>query len=311
MTRSLLVGAGAGLAAALLMASLLTGTAFALPLFLLSSLPIAIAGLGFGPVAAGVGAVAAGAAVGIAASPTIGAAAFLLVTAPAAWLSVLLNLSWTVAGDERRFWFPLGRALLYGAAFISVALILIGLLVGFDPEALAAQSAALFAEWFTTAPEAGVSLTPSDIDALTRLNLALLPYSTAALALVMLVFNTWLGARVAAMSGQLARELQPLWTAELPLAAAGVFLSAMLLSLAGPPLGPAAAAVAGAFGMAHGLIGLAVLHALSRGMPGRPAILAIAYLLLVALRPTLFVFVLLGVADAFMRFRSRGAQSRT
>ena len=57
MTQTIFVGIGAGLAAALLFLAPASGTVLAFPLFALTGLPIAIAGLGWGVVG---GAIAAG-----------------------------------------------------------------------------------------------------------------------------------------------------------------------------------------------------------------------------------------------------------
>ena len=51
MTQVFLVGIGAGIAAALLFMAPIGGTVLAFPLFLLTGLPIAIAGLGWGVIA--------------------------------------------------------------------------------------------------------------------------------------------------------------------------------------------------------------------------------------------------------------------
>ena len=59
MMQIVLIGIGAGLAAALLFVSPLSGTLLALPLFALSGLPIAIAGLGWGSLSAAIAAVGA------------------------------------------------------------------------------------------------------------------------------------------------------------------------------------------------------------------------------------------------------------
>lgn len=299
-----LIGFGAGCATTLLLAALLTGTSIGLPLFLVSSLPIAIAAIGWGPIAG----TAAVATVAVALLPVgsmeIAAAAVLLIAGPTAGIAEYLSRPWRPAGIEAVGWQPLGRGLLVGATVIALALIVVGLIIGFDANAISSEMAATLREWLA-APASGVTVTDAEIEAITRLNLTLLPYSTAALATAMLVFNLWLGRRIVALSGRATRPMTPLWTAELPAAAGIVFILALAASFAALPFAPAAAAVAGAFGIAEVLIGLAVLHALTRGLPARPAILAGIYLLLVLLRPTIAVVALLGVADGFMRFRAR------
>ncbi|MEX0852388.1 MAG: hypothetical protein WD036_03770, partial [Bauldia sp.] len=63
MVQFILVGILAGLAAALMFLAPVSGTALAFPLFALAGLPLAIAGLGWSPLAAGVAAIAAAAAI--------------------------------------------------------------------------------------------------------------------------------------------------------------------------------------------------------------------------------------------------------
>ncbi len=301
-----LIGLGAGCATALLLAALLKGTAYALPLFLISPLPVAIAALGWGAVAGGVAVLTVGAALLPLGSLEIALAAMLLIAAPAAIVAAYLCRPWSTPDVAAMLWQPLGRGLLLGSGLVAGALVAVGILIGFDAERLAAETSAALRLWLA-APGASPRFTEADIDAFARMNMAVLPYTTAALGVAMLVVSLWLGNRIVNLSGRHPRPVKPLWTAELPPAAGIIFILALAASFLGPPLGTAAAAVAGAFGIAETLIGLAVLHALTRGMSARPAILATVYIVMVVLQPAIAVLALLGVAEGFMRFRARAA----
>lgn len=297
---SLLVGIGAGLASAALIAALVAGTGFALPLFLLSPLPVAIAGLGWGAAASGAAVVATGLSIGLALMPLLGVVAALLIAAPAAWVAYLAGLSRD--GPNGREWYPLGRLLLQAAAVVAVALIASGVLLGYDPELLIDEAISAMQAWLGATE--GAAPARDQIEPMVRSNVALLPYSTAALLLTMLTVNIWLGARITAMSGRFQRTPQPLWSVDLPTWAAGVFLVALLASLTPGPAGYAAGAVAGASGFALALVGLAVVHAVTLGRPARLAILIAVYgLLLFGI--SLILLVVIGLADCFLRFRSR------
>src|SRR5580704_11116626 len=92
MVQIVLMGLGAGAAAALLFASVTSGSLIALPLFYLAPLPILIAGLGWSHWAALLAGGAAAAALAIEGLPV--AAAFLIAIAfPAWWLGYLALLA--------------------------------------------------------------------------------------------------------------------------------------------------------------------------------------------------------------------------
>src|SRR5512143_85292 len=88
-----LVGLGAGAAAALLFASVTSGTWMSIPLFYLAPLPIIIAGLGWSHWSALVAAVAASAALGFAFGGTFFIAFFAGAGLPAWWLGYLALLA--------------------------------------------------------------------------------------------------------------------------------------------------------------------------------------------------------------------------
>ena len=129
----------------------------------------------------------------------------------------------------------------------------------------------------------------------------------AAAELVLLVFNLWLAARIAQMSGLLAapwpdipRHLRA------PRALAVVLAVALGLSFAGGPLGMGGVITSGALVMAFALQGLAVIHATTRGKSFRFPLLIIVYMTLLMLMPWSLAFHgLVGLLDAAFAFRDR------
>jgi hypothetical protein len=303
MVQIVLIGIGAGVAAALLFASPLSGTALAFPLFALTGLPVAIAGLGWTPIAAGVATIVGGAIVLALFSPH-GLGVFLLLFAlPMTWLVRLAGLSReNQTGTE---WFPLGRLLVHAAGAVAIGLTAVGYVVGFDAEALAASMTDALLEWMVASPELGPAPTREELEPFVRFNVAALPYSIAAIGLVIVVFDLWLAGVVTRASGRLARPREQLWTASMPAGAAVAFVVALAASFLPVPLASVAAVVAGAFGCGLALIGLAVLHALTIGSNARTVLLTITYFLLILLGFPILVFAALGLGETLLHLRAR------
>ena len=139
-----------------------------------------------------------------------------------------------------------------------------------------------------------------------RFNVAVIPVTVGALMVFVLVIDLWLAAIVARASGRLARPAQALWTVALPpyaLLAFGVGILMVLLLRGG--IEEVGKVVLGTFGGAAALQGLAVLHALTRGMGGRGVLLTITYILIVLPGFPLILFAIAGVAENFLQLRAR------
>src|SRR6266852_4922318 len=132
MTQVILIGVGAGAAAALLFASVTSGVGFSVILFYLAPLPIMIVALGWSHWAGLVAAVTAAAMLGGAFGIFFFGTFLTLVGAPAWWLGYLALLGRPVAngGAPRMEWYPPGRLVLWaavlGAAVIAGALAMFG-----------------------------------------------------------------------------------------------------------------------------------------------------------------------------------------
>lgn len=309
MPQVFLVGLGAGIAAALLFMAPIGGTLIAFPLFLLTALPIGIVGLGWGVIAAGVAAVAAAAIVYVAVSWIAATVFLLLFGAPIVWLARLALLSRPVDQGSpagARQWYPIGGLLMHAAAAAAVSLVLTGLLIGFNPSALTREISNALVSLLASLQEVGRPPTVADVAPYVRFNVAVIPVTVGALMVFVLVIDLWLAAIVARASGRLAHPAQPLWTVVLPpyaLIAFGVgVLMTLLLSGGIEEVGKV---VLGAFGGAAALQGLAVLHALTRGMGGRGVLLAITYILIVLPGFPLVLFAIAGVAENFLQLRAR------
>jgi hypothetical protein len=301
-----IIGVGAGLASALLFASPIGGTFLALPLFILSGLPVAIAGLGWGSLAAGIAALAAAVAVAAALSPIAAAIHLALFGAPLVWACRLAALSRIDEASAATEWYPLGRLLLQLAAATAAGLIVVGVVIGYDPESFTAEITHALAAWLAAAPDAGMPPQPEELEPFVRINVVALPFTTASLLVIILVFTLWLAARIAEASGRMARPRERVWTAFLPGEAALAFAVSLGASFVPGALGLAAGAATGALGGAFALIGLAVLHAATIGNPLRILILVSVYVVLVFFGGLpLILLAVLGIAETFLHIRAR------
>ena len=306
MVQIALVGIGAGLASALLFVSPFGGTMLALPLFILSALPVAIAGLAWGSLAAFVAAAAAAVTIGVAIAIPAGAIHLVLFGAPMAWGCRIAWLSRTDESTGTVEWFPIGRILLHGAAATAAGLIIVGVIIGYDPAALTGELTAALTSWVAQSPDAGPAPTAAELEPFVRFNVVAMPFTTGSLLVIFFVLNLWLGARIAEAAGRLARPRDRLWTAVLPNSAVAVFIVAMALALVPGAVGYAAGAVAGTFGGALALIGLAVIHATTFENTVRVLILVAVYVVLVFFGGLpIILLTLLGIAEAFFQFRAR------
>src|ERR1043166_3413005 len=117
MVQVVLIGIAAGAAAALLFASVVSGSFLSVALFYRAPLPLLIAALGWGPVAGLVAAIAAAASLAAVFGPFLFVAFLLGVGLPAWWLGYLALLARPVAtaAGEALEWYPVGRLVVWAA----------------------------------------------------------------------------------------------------------------------------------------------------------------------------------------------------
>jgi predicted membrane protein DUF2232 len=273
MPYRLLIGFAAGLVSAVVFASATTGPLLMrMVLFLLTPLAMFLAGLGLGPLAAVVAGIAGMAFVLVAGSAT-GALVFTASQAiPVVVLTYLASLNrQTDAGNVE--WYPVGRLVIAAAILAGLFSTLTLFLLGGDIDTLRTALRDMLQSFVNTElpkmPDAP-TLGAEEIDEATAIALALLPAASAISTMGSLLLNLWLAGRITMASGRLPRP----W----PDLAAIVYppVTPLLLAvatgagfLAGLP-GLIAAGFAGPLFLAYVLLGLAVVHFMTRGRPWRP-----------------------------------------
>ena len=308
MPYTLLIGLGAGIVSATVFASATTGAIpMRLILFLLTPLALFLAGLGVGPTTAAVAGIAGTALVLAAGSPAAAVIFFASQAVPVFLLTYLASLSRTTG--ETTEWYPIGRIVLAAALFSGAFATLTLILLGGDVEALRTSLRALLEAFVTNElpkmPDAP-TLTPKDIDEATSVALALLPAASAISSMVSLLFNMWLAGKITLASGRLQRPWPDLAAITYPAGTPLLLAVAMgAWFLPGLP-GLMGGGFAGPLFVAFLILGLAVVHYMTRGYAWRPfalwALYAALFIMNSVVSPAL---ALLGLTESIWSLRRR------
>jgi predicted membrane protein DUF2232 len=315
MTQVLLIGVGAGAAAALLFASVASGVGLSVILSRFALLPIIIAALGWnhwaGLTAAVVASVMLGGAFGISASSTF----LISVGAPAWWLGYLALLGREVAngGATHMEWYPPGRLLLWAA--ILGAAVAASELAKFGGDEATIKSGLKGTLDQVLRLSAGSSADEplrfpgiQDADQLIEVLVAAVPPAFAITATITQIANLWLAARVVKLSGRLPRPWPDLNELSFPPVAAPLFGALLAGSFLPDLAGLVASLFAATLTVAFAMVGFAVLHSITRRMGGRAALLSGAYVTVIlfiwAIWP-IVIMTLIGVAETLFGLRAR------
>ena len=306
MIAIILIGLAAGSASALMFASVVSRTLISALLMYLASMPLMVAGIGWGPLSATIGGITA--ALGVAAIFGFyhGIAYALIVALPAWWLSHLAMLGRpTGEGPDPAAleWYPVGRLLLWIAGFAALITILTLLSVSADPVAIAAamkRSVMRVLAMHRLQADEGVIDTAA----------AMAPALIATGPLVMLTINLWLASRITATSGRLKRPWPDLKTTVLPPMTLVVLCVAAALAFTGGLFALIAKISVGALLSAYMLTGFAVVHTLTLAVKNRALWLTCIYAITILFVWPLLSMVALGLADSLFGFRDRFLRTR-
>jgi hypothetical protein len=317
MTMIVLVAIAAGCASALMFASIISGALISLVLLYFTPLPLMVAALGWGPLAATIGGI--GAATGLSAifGLHIGIPFVVMMALPAWWLGHLALLGRPVAsaGSSEGAtpappvmeWYPIGRILLWIAGFGTLSTMATLLTLGTDAATI---TETLRAALLRVLGPGGAG-SGDEIQQRIDVALIILPAAAANSAMTMLMLNFWLAARITAMSGRLRRSWPDLKSTELPPMTLAALSAAIAFCFSGGLLAMLAQTVTAALLMLYALIGFAVLHTLTLGLKGRGIWLACSYTMVVVSGGWLILaMAALGIADAVFRFRQRFLHKR-
>jgi Predicted membrane protein (DUF2232) len=316
MIAILVIALAAGSASALMFASIVSGALISLVLFYLAPLPLMVAALGWGPLAATIGGITAASGLGLIFGLSYCIAFAITVALPAWWLGHLSLLGRPVPNAASGNgaapaapaleWYPVGRILLWIAGFAILTTIAALLTLGSDAEAItgALRRGLLRILGPRDAESAG------DVERWVDALVVVAPAAAATVAMMTLVLNLWLAAKITATSGRLHRPWPDLRSAALPPMTLVALSVALAFCFAGGLLALLAQIVATALMMAYAFTGFAVLHTLTLALKSRAFWLSCTYVIVVVFGWPVLAMVALGVTDAIFGIRQRYLRTR-
>ena len=311
MPTPLIIGAGAGLISAALFASAATATTLAGVLFYLAPLPICLAGLGWGGMAALIAALTGTVIVGASLGPGTAAIFALATAAPTALLTHLALLSRPAFAPQGQTagaveWYPPGRLVGWAALLAGLLAGVLVLILGYDQESYRESIRQILSHSsLKELDRDGTLLTEENIASLANVLARALPAAFAIVWLTITLFNLWIAGLIVDASGRALRPWPDLHGLELPNALVLVFAVALAASFLPGVAGMLATGFAGAMLFAYVLQGLAVIHVYSQGLPLRGVLLTGIYFGILLLGWVAILVAIVGLAEPLLGLRQR------
>jgi hypothetical protein len=313
MVQIFLIGISAGAATALLFASVASGSPLSVVLFYLAPLPILIAALGWSHWAALVAAIAAAAGLAAVFNVYFFIAFLIGIGLPAWWLGYLALLARPVEGaPDGMEWYPAGHLVVW-AAILGAAVVAAGMLhFGTDEDSFRAALRS-FLERMVGAARRTASDTPAlppsvDTTRIVDFLIAVLPPTAAVFTTATNMFNLWLASRIVRISGRLNRPPSDLSAMRFPFYAPALIGAAVAVSFLPGLVGSFGVVLTGSMLLAYAVLGLAVMHAITRGMSSRPFALGGLYAAVIIFGWPMLLLSMLGLADTAFDLRGRAAR---
>ena len=313
-----LIALAAGVASALMFASIISGALVSIILFYLAPLPLMVIAIGWSPLHAAIGGIAAGSSLGfLFGMPYLGA--FVLTIAlPAWWLGHLAMLgrpaevsaSTNATLPPATEWYPPGRLLLWIAGFASLTTIAALLTLGFDADTITSAlrrglSRMMGLRGATPDGSTGGESTGLESGGMMDALITIAPAAAAIAAILTLTLNLWLAGRITLTSGRLKRSWPDLNATALPPMTLVALCVALGLAFTSGLLAIAAQIISACLLMAFALSGLATLHAVTRGRKNRALWLSSVYAVVTVFGWPVLGLIMLGLTDAMFDFRRR------
>jgi hypothetical protein len=318
MIAIILIAIMAGSTSALMFASIISGALISFLLLYLAPLPLMVAALGWGPLSATIGGIAAATGLGVIFGLPFCVAYAVAVAVPAWWLGHLVLLgrpktqdvaSGTAAPPAAPLdleWYPLGRILLWISGFAALTTMAALLMLGTDADAITDALRRGLLRIMDLRPTARAGETERWVDALVTIG----PVAAAMVATTTLTLNLWLAAKITATSGRLHRPWPDLKSLALPPMTLVAFCVAIALCFSGGLLSILARIVAAALMMAYAFTGFAVLHTVTLALKSRALWLGCTYAVVVTFTWPILAMAVLGLADSVFAIRRRYLQGR-
>lgn len=314
MGRQGLVGIVAGLAGALLFASMASGSLLSFALFYLAPLPLMIAALGWSHFAGLLAALVASGSLAAAFGAWFFLGFLVGVGLPACGLTYLALLARRVgsASPDELEWYPVGRLIVWAAVFGALIVALAIPTFGTDAESFRTGLKAAFDRLLDSGDGDAPLLLPGFSDPQEQLDflVTVVPPVAAVVSTVTGLTNLWLAAKIVTISGRLKRPWPDLKAMAFPRYGPIVLAASIAGSFLPDMMGMVASLFACTFLVAYAVLGFAVLHATLVGVNGRGVMLAGIYALVAVFGWPALLMALVGLADAAIDIRGRVARKR-
>jgi hypothetical protein len=295
----LMTGLLAGITAALLVLGAAAQPTLASILYAASALPVLIVGLGWGNTAS-ITAILTAAFLGmISMSPMFAFGMAIFTLAPAGWLAHLSSLARPASEiggpDHLIAWYPLSDILLQLCAFVTFAVIALGVIIGFGPE-LTGQLVDAMTQAMSTQDPAMLP-EPAALEQLKRTMVVLLPIIQGGTWVLLLFLMYYAAQRIVSASGRAKRPREDIPSSlRMNRNAVFVFLAGIIGCFVGGVPAMIGATVCGTFGAGFLMAGFASMHLRTRGKDWRLPALVLAYLSTIMLLP-LIIPLIIGLSD--------------
>ena len=315
MMQMILVGVGAGLATALLFASVASGALISIPLFYLSPLPILIAALGWSHWSALIAAVIAGGGLALFLGGYFFVAFLIGIGLPAWWLGYLALLARPAANPaDGMEWYPPGQLVVW-AGFLGAGVVIAAIpTFGFDEESYRAGLRGVFERMLKTPGRTGVDspfqVPGFDPKKFVDFLVVVIPLAGAALASLTSTLNLWLAARAVRLSGRLKRPWPDLPGMQFPAFVPATLAVAIGVSFLSGLAGIVGGIVSVGLLTAYLVLGFAVLHSITRNAGGRSILIGTSYGAVFILGWPALLIMMLGLADSIFNLRGRIGNGR-
>jgi hypothetical protein len=317
MMQIVLIGLGAGAAAAFLFASIASGSPLSFLLANFALLPIMIAAVGWTHYAAIAAVAFATVGMWVTLGGTVAFAFLIGIGLPAWWIGYLALLGRPVstpAGDDIE-WYPVGRIVVWTAILSAGVVVVTMLRYGFD---VAQMQSGLRRELeralrFLAGSPAGSPLRLPNIrdpERLIDILVLIVPPMKATALMMTSLLNLWLAGVVVRISGRLKRPWPPIATMTFP-----AFAPTLLaIAVAGTFVPGAVGIVSGIFTatllLAYAVLGFAVVHVLTATVTGRGFMLTGLYFMVGLFGWPIMFLSLLGLAETIASLRARAIARR-
>jgi hypothetical protein len=308
MIATVAIAIAAGAASALMFASVKSGALISLVLFNLAPLPLMVAAIGWGPLTAAIGGIAATSVFLLLFGFPFAFAFASTAALPAWWLGHLAMLGRPAPAASQgngaappanaTEWYPTGRLLLWMTGITALLAFVTLLSLGGDAESIAVAMKKGFARMVRMFSSRGIAIDEGIVDKMA----AIAPAGLPAGPLIVMTVNLWLAGKIAVTSGRLHRPWPDLKSTALPPMTLVALCVALAFCFTGGLFAVLAKVIAGAMLTAYAITGFAVLHTLTLGAGSRAILLVLTYTVVLVLMWPLLVMAALGIASALLGF---------